>query len=82
MVNILKISGKEDLLRVLNWIDNKDNKENMWIEFNQNGKKYKILIPSYGMTWRLFDFPYTHDSDKHRRIMTQKSTIIDFIEEK
>ena len=78
---ILKISGKEDLLRVLNWINNLDNKTDMWIEFEQEGKKYEVLIPSYGMVWRMFDFPYKNDQTKHRRIMTQKASIIAFIEE-
>lgn len=77
----LCFNTKDDLLTVLNWLDNKELKEAVRIVFMLGDEKYMILVPSYGMVWRLFDYPYKNDRENHRRIMTQKTSIIAFIED-
>ena len=79
--NTLVFNTKDDLLTVLNWMDNSEAKEDVWVKFMLGEEKFELLIPSYGMTWRLFDFPYKYESNNRRRIRTQKSSIIRFIKE-
>lgn len=69
LISNLKLIGKKGT---------EDNKNDMWIHFVTDGESYSILIPSYGMTWRLFDYPKRYDGK--RRIITQKSSIIKFVE--
>ena len=76
----MALRDKKDLIRILKQIDNEDNEEDTWVKFKMENEKYELLIPSYGMTWRLFDFPYKNNKTKHRRKKNKKSIIIKFIE--
>jgi hypothetical protein len=79
--NVLYISDTKSPvahLRSLKKINNEKLKKDIRYVLNTDKGKLSLLIPSYGMTWRLFDYPKNYDNKK-RRIHTQKSTIIDYL---